>query len=120
MAGSGRPAARMHRFPSGIQPSRPQVRLPVRCLRIGCCYAQPHAITHYHQDVKKSLISGGDRVKLKHQASMVVLSAVLMLGGSVAMAPTASAVGSSACRFNSPDVNFKVATSGARFRTGPG
>jgi hypothetical protein len=59
-------------------------------------------------------------VKLKHQASMVVLSAVLMLGGSIAMAPTASAVGSSACRFNSPDVNFKVVTSGARFRSGPG
>ena len=59
-------------------------------------------------------------MKLKQKASMVVLSAVLMLGGSIAMAPTASAVGSSACRFNSPDVNFKVATSGARFRTGPG
>ncbi|MCC4319861.1 SH3 domain-containing protein [Streptomyces malaysiensis] len=59
-------------------------------------------------------------MKIKRKASMVVLSAALMLGGSVALAPTASAVGASACQFNSPDVNFKVSTSGAKFRTGPG
>ncbi|WP_432587881.1 SH3 domain-containing protein [Streptomyces sp. HD1123-B1] len=59
-------------------------------------------------------------MKIKHKASMVVLSAALVLGGSVAMAPTASAVGMSACRFNSPDVTFTVDTSGARFRAGPG
>ncbi|MBL1095396.1 SH3 domain-containing protein [Streptomyces coffeae] len=59
-------------------------------------------------------------MKIKRKASLVVLSAVLMLGGSVALAPTASAVGPSACRFNSPNVNLKVDTSGARFRTGPG
>ncbi|MEU4893614.1 SH3 domain-containing protein [Streptomyces sp. NPDC044780] len=59
-------------------------------------------------------------MRIKRKASMVVVSAALMLGGSVALAPAASAVGSSACQFNSPDVDFKVSTSGAQFRTGPG
>ncbi|GLV73086.1 SH3 domain-containing protein [Streptomyces hygroscopicus] len=59
-------------------------------------------------------------MEIKRKASMVVLVAALTLGGSMALAPTASAVGSSACQFNSPDVNFKVSTSGAQFRTGPG
>ncbi|MEU8824217.1 SH3 domain-containing protein [Streptomyces sp. NPDC048636] len=59
-------------------------------------------------------------MKIKRKASMVVLSAALLMGGSVALAPTASAVGMSACRFNSPDITLTVDTSGARFRTGPG
>jgi hypothetical protein len=63
---------------------------------------------------------GWARVQAKYRASAIALTASLLLGGSMALAPTASAVGSSACRFNSPDVNFKVRTSGATFRTGPG
>ncbi|MEU9790581.1 SH3 domain-containing protein [Streptomyces sparsogenes] len=59
-------------------------------------------------------------MQAKYRASAIALTASLLLGGSMALAPTASAVGSSACRFNSPDVNFKVRTSGATFRTGPG
>ncbi|MFD8385668.1 SH3 domain-containing protein [Streptomyces sp. NPDC059679] len=59
-------------------------------------------------------------MQAKYRASAIALTAALLLGGSLALAPTASAVGSSACQFNSPDVNFKVRTNGATFRTGPG
>ncbi|WFB08894.1 SH3 domain-containing protein [Streptomyces sp. LX-29] len=50
----------------------------------------------------------------------MAVSVALSFGGVVAMAPTASAVNSSACRFNSPDVNVKVDSTGARLRSGPG
>ncbi|MEU0807212.1 SH3 domain-containing protein [Streptomyces sp. NPDC005970] len=59
-------------------------------------------------------------MQAKYRASVVTLTASLLLGGLMAVAPTASAVGASACRFDSPDVNFKVRTSGATFRAGPG
>ena len=59
-------------------------------------------------------------MKSRGKASIVVLSASLLLGGAFAVAPAASAVGSSACRYDSPDVNFTVDTSGATFRAGPG
>ncbi|MDX3227368.1 SH3 domain-containing protein [Streptomyces sp. ME19-01-6] len=58
-------------------------------------------------------------MKAKYGVTLT-LAVSLLLGGSMVLAPTASAVGSSACRFDSPNVNFKVRTSGATFRTGPG
>lgn len=59
-------------------------------------------------------------MQVKYRASAIALTVALLLGGSMSLAPAASAVGTSACRFDSPDVNFKVRTSGATFRTGPG
>ncbi|MEU0027410.1 SH3 domain-containing protein [Streptomyces sp. NPDC006335] len=38
----------------------------------------------------------------------------------MALAPTASAVGSSACTVNTPDGDDVVTVNGANFRTGPG
>lgn len=60
---------------------------------------------------------------IKGKASIVALTAAMTLGGAVALAPTASAagtVGSSACRFNSPDVNFTIDARSTVLRKGPG
>ncbi|KUJ69858.1 hypothetical protein ACZ90_08700 [Streptomyces albus subsp. albus] len=60
---------------------------------------------------------------IKDKISMAALLAALSLGGTVALAPSASAAGSvgkSACRFDSPDVNFTIDAKSAQLRKGPG
>ncbi|MEU4098047.1 hypothetical protein [Streptomyces sp. NPDC026673] len=45
--------------------------------------------------------------------------AALMVGGGVALAPTASAVDSSACTYNPTDVTYKINGNGVNLRVGP-
>ncbi|MFF3256447.1 SH3 domain-containing protein [Actinacidiphila glaucinigra] len=59
-------------------------------------------------------------MKLRHQLATLSAAAALIVGGSVALAPTASAVGSSACQFNTSDLTMKISGNGVNFRTGPG
>ncbi|MFC0600096.1 SH3 domain-containing protein [Streptomyces palmae] len=59
---------------------------------------------------------------IKGKLSMAAMLAALSLGGTLALAPNASAagsVGSSACRFDSPDVNFSIDSPRAQLRKGP-
>ncbi|WP_431043805.1 SH3 domain-containing protein [Streptomyces sp. P1-3] len=49
-----------------------------------------------------------------------MLTTSLTLAAGFTMAPTAGAVGLSACRYDSFDVDFKVKTNGAQLRNGPG
>ncbi|MFJ5220162.1 SH3 domain-containing protein [Streptomyces sp. NPDC088354] len=58
-------------------------------------------------------------MKLRVQIATLASAAALLVGGSVALAPTASAVGSSACTYNPLDVTFKIDANGLNLRTGP-
>ncbi|MFE0632634.1 SH3 domain-containing protein [Streptomyces sp. NPDC058864] len=58
-------------------------------------------------------------MKIGHTAATVAAAAALIVGGTVALAPAASAVGSSACTYNPTDITFKVNANGLNLRTGP-
>ncbi|MET9880820.1 SH3 domain-containing protein [Actinacidiphila glaucinigra] len=58
-------------------------------------------------------------MKINRSLATLAATAALLVGGSVALAPTASAVGSSACTYNPTDMTFKVNANGLNLRTGP-
>lgn len=58
-------------------------------------------------------------MNVKRTATALAAAATLLAGG-VALAPTASAVGSSACTANVTDQDIWPYTDGVRFRSGPG
>lgn len=51
---------------------------------------------------------------------MLTAAIAALFGGALAMAPTASAVGSSACRYHVTPDTSTVIVNGVNFRTGPG
>jgi uncharacterized protein YraI len=57
---------------------------------------------------------------LRRRIATFALSVSLLTGAAVALAPSASAVGSSACTVNTPDGDGTVNTNGANYRSGPG
>ncbi|MET9461079.1 hypothetical protein ABZY05_39555 [Streptomyces canus] len=57
---------------------------------------------------------------LRRRIATFALSVSLLTGAAVALAPSASAVGSSACTVNFPDDNGTVSTNGVNYRSGPG
>ncbi|MFF3950569.1 SH3 domain-containing protein [Streptomyces sp. NPDC001902] len=59
-------------------------------------------------------------MRVTTKALTIAASAAVLLGGGIALAPTASAVGSSACTTNIKDQDVWPLTNGLRFRTGPG
>ncbi|SNT34079.1 SH3 domain-containing protein [Actinacidiphila glaucinigra] len=58
-------------------------------------------------------------MRITTKAVTIAASAALLLGGGIALAPTASAVGSSACTANITDQDVWP-DNGLRFRSGPG
>ncbi|MET9880818.1 hypothetical protein ABZZ36_40395 [Actinacidiphila glaucinigra] len=58
-------------------------------------------------------------MRMTTKAVTIAASAALLLGGGIALAPTASAVGSSACTANIKDQDVWPLSSGLRVRTGP-
>jgi uncharacterized protein YraI len=60
------------------------------------------------------------RTSAVRRLATVAVSASLLAGAALAMAPAASAVGSSACSYNLADHNAEVAYNGVNYRTGPG
>ncbi|HEY8983356.1 MAG TPA: SH3 domain-containing protein [Streptomyces sp.] len=56
---------------------------------------------------------------LRHVAALSV-SAALLAGGAIALAPAASAAGSPRCTYNLTDFTGTVGYNGVNYRTGPG
>ncbi|MFD8079532.1 hypothetical protein ACFV3E_43765 [Streptomyces sp. NPDC059718] len=58
-------------------------------------------------------------MKIGHTVATVAATAARIVGGSVALAPTASAVGASACTWSPSPLTFKIDGNGVNYRTGP-